>query len=267
MLPEKSNVTPPGLWAHLAPENLERLTTILTDCVPEVFRLTRVIEHETGFSSEIGRNMLVDVLSHLGTLASRIDLTAVQQASQVSKIEEHLRRAIIEHPEEVVRDRLGKIRDRWLDYERECYQYRETGTLSGAPRHDELESLRKRIAKLLESARSRKPDETTWEESLDAAANATQAAHLAVDLADKLEQCIGIGQTITRQRERDADDLRRQEERDVASARQNRRTNRQWLVALVVAIAIAVTSFFIGKDHPNGHAKAPRTVTSTRTTP
>jgi hypothetical protein len=60
--------------------------------------LNRIIEQRTGYFSDIGRNMLVDVLSHLGTLAERTDLSADQEASQLSKIEEHIRRALIEHP-------------------------------------------------------------------------------------------------------------------------------------------------------------------------
>jgi hypothetical protein len=218
-----------GPWDHLTPENEARLATILKEQVTEVFKLIRVIEHETGYTCEIGRNNLNDALSHMGTLALRDGLDAVGQASQLSKIEEHIRRAVIEHPEEVVRDRLGKIRDRWLDYERECYPYRETGTLSGAPRHDELEELRARIAKHLETARSQKPDEATWEESLDAAAAATQAAHLAVELADKLEQSIGIAQN-----------LRRQEELD-------RKSRRRWRIGLVLAVLLAVGGFVAGR--------------------
>jgi hypothetical protein len=106
--------------------------------------------------------MLVDVLSHLGTLASRTDLTLDQQASQLSKIDEHLRRAIIEHPEEVVRNRIVDVRDRWSEYQREAFAYRREGKLRGVPRHQELEEMRKRLDACMESARSKKPDETTW---------------------------------------------------------------------------------------------------------
>jgi hypothetical protein len=119
---------PAGLaWSHLTRENLERLTTILCDHIPEVLRATRVIEEQTGYSSEIGKNMMVDVLAHLSTLALRTDLDAAGQASQMSKIEEHLCRAIVEHPEEVVRNRAGEIAERWSEYQRQVVPLREEG--------------------------------------------------------------------------------------------------------------------------------------------
>lgn len=83
-----------------------RLDAVLRIQIAEVFRLTRLIESKTGYVSEIGRHNLNDAFAHLSVLADPA-LTSVQQASQLSKIEEHLRRVIVEHPEEVVRDRLG----------------------------------------------------------------------------------------------------------------------------------------------------------------
>ena len=102
--------------------------------IPEVFRATRVIEQTTGYTSEIGKNMMVDVLAHLGTLAQRSDeLTPQQQASQITKIEEHLRRAVLEHPEEVVRNRIVDVEERWLTDQAEVFPLREGGvTLQGA---------------------------------------------------------------------------------------------------------------------------------------
>jgi hypothetical protein len=218
-----------------------RLTVILREQIPELFRLNRIIEQRTGYSSEIGKNMLVDVLSHLGTLAERTDLSPEQQASQLSKMEEHIRRAIIEHPEEVVRNRIVDVGDLWSTYHRDAFPYRQEDALHGVPRHSELEELRTRIDKLLESARRQKPNETSWDESLDAAAEMTEAAHLAGELADKLEQCIGVAQRLTADRARDA-----------AAAAQNRRSNRNWRIGLFVAIMLAVggfvASYLIGKD-------------------
>jgi ppGpp synthetase/RelA/SpoT-type nucleotidyltranferase len=148
-------------FEYLESVNHRRLARIMTEYVPEVSRLNRIIEQRTGYQSEIGRNMMVDVLSHLGTLASRQDLTPEQQATQLSKIEEHLRRAIIEHPEEVVRERIVEVAKLWSEYQREAYAYREQGVLRGVPRHQDLEESRKRIDVLMESVRKVKPDETT----------------------------------------------------------------------------------------------------------
>jgi len=99
------------VFGELAERNRERLSEALREHVPETFRLNRIIEQKTGYTSEICKNMLIDVLSHLGTLAAKQDtLDEEQEASQLAKIEEHLRRAIVEHPEQVLRDRLGDSR-------------------------------------------------------------------------------------------------------------------------------------------------------------
>lgn len=226
-------------WGHLAPQNQRRLSAIMCEQVPEVFRANRVIEQQTGYASEIGRNMMVDVLSHLGTLAVGTTLDEAQQASQLAKIEEHLRRALLEHPEEVVRDRTVDVEERWLVYQREAFPYREQGTLPNAPRHRELEEIRTRIHTLLEQGRCKKPQETTWEESLTAAADITQAAALTNELADKLEQCIGAAQ-----------ERRRAEKRDRAVAL-------RWAVTLVVSVALAVGGYLLGKnDQPDSPAPA-----------
>jgi hypothetical protein len=224
------------LWSQLAPDNRERLTHILRQQIPEVFRANRVIERKTGYKSTICNQMMVDVLSHLGTLAQREDeLTPEAQASQLAKIEEHLRRAIIEHPEEVLRNRVGDVQDLWSAYHREAYPYREVGALHGVPRHQELEELRQRIDVLLEAARRVKPDETTWEESLDAAAAVTEAADVAAELADKLQQCIGQAQRLTQQG-RDRDTGRR---RFVITI----------VVAILIAIGTTVGGYLLGKEN------------------
>jgi hypothetical protein len=234
-------------FSDLEARSQERLAAIMHEQVPEVFRANRVIEQQTGYSSEIGKNMMIDVLSHLGTLAQRGGtLTAEQQASQLTKIEEHLRRALIEHPEEVLRNRIVDVEERWLVYQREAFPYREQGTLPNAPRHQDLEEMRQRIQVLLESARSKKPAETTWDETLTAAAEMTEAAALTSGLADKLEQCIGAAQ-----------DRRREDAR-------HRGTVIRWAVAIVVAVALALGGYFAGKsgepnDTPQKQTPAPST--------
>jgi hypothetical protein len=225
-------------FSHLESKNHERLARVLCSQIPEVFRLNRIIEQRTGYSSEIGKNMLVDVLAHLGTLASRQDLSQEQQATQLSKIEEHLRRAIIEHPEEVLRDRLSDVRELWAEYEREAYSYRKAGLLRGVPRHQDLEDTRKRIDALMESARSSKPDETSWERSLTAAAEMTEAASLASGLADKLEASIGQARRITEQKARDVSD----DQRDATATKRDHKATLLWAVAILVALVL----FFIG---------------------
>jgi phage terminase small subunit len=222
------------VWSHLFPTNQVRLSIVLREQIPEVFRLTRAIEQQTSYSSEIGKNMLVDVLSHLGTLAESRDLTAEEEASQLAKIEEHIRRAIIEHPEEVVRNRIVDVRELWSIYHREAFPYRASNELHGVPLHRALEEKRTRIDVLLESARATKPSEVSWKDSLNAAAEMTEAAHLTQELANDLDQCIGVAQKLTNDRKND------------------RRTNRQWVIGVVIAIILAiagcVTSYEVGKS-------------------
>lgn len=249
-----------NVWAHLDPKNQGRLAEVLGEQIPELFRLNRVIEQRTGYSSEIGKTMLVDVLSHLGTLAERRDLSAEQEASQLSKIEEHIRRALIEHPEEVVRNRIVDVRQLWAEYHRDAFPYRQENALRGVPRHQELEELRTRIDQRLESARSQKPNETTWEESLDAAADMTEAANLAGELADKLEQCLGVAHRITKERERDEQ-----------GRRDTRRRDKQWAIGLAIAIVLAVAGWFVAyqlgkEDKPAGNKTATQPVQPSTTT-
>jgi len=242
-------------WSHLTSANQDRLTTVLRVHIPEVFTNNRSIEEQTGYSSEIGKNMMVDVLAHLSTLALRTDLDATGQASQIAKIEEHLCRAIVEHPEEVVRNRTGEITERWREYQREVVPLREEGALRGMPRQQELDELRARIKSLLESARRQKPDQNDWEQSLNAAAAATEAAHLSAELADKLEQCIGAANNLKTEREREA------KGEQAASAR-DARNRRQWAIGLVVMFAVATASFVAGRlfeesDEPVSPAAKP----------
>lgn len=233
-----------GAWAGLEPEHARRLQDLLAAELPEVFRANRIIEQQTRYVSEAGRNNLVDALSHIGTLAERgSELNSRQQAAQVAKIEEHLRRAMMEAPEEVVRARLADIAKRWDEYQREAAPYRRAGTLRGVPRHSELEGLRERIDQLMEEARSKKRDETSWEEWRAAAAHMTEAADLSKELADELEQCIGEALRMTRDRQRE------------------RKSNRQWLIGILIAIALTVGSYLLGQ------ATTPDTETPQRTQP
>jgi hypothetical protein len=250
MGPDDAPLTPDDhVFGHLTEDNRQRLQVILSVHLPEVFELDRIIEQKTGYASEICKNMKIDVLAHLATLAKRQhELDHDQQASQLAKIEEHLRRAIVEHPEEVLRDRIGDIETAWVEYQQEAFAYREKDELHGVPRHKELEDLRQRIDAHLEAARRTKPDETTWEESLNASAQVTAGADLASELADKLNQCIG-----------EAHRLRKKEKDDVASAAERasdrRADGRRFKISIGVAILIGITTtagaYFLGKDTGN----------------
>jgi hypothetical protein len=248
---ETAGIPDAHVFGHLTEDNRTRLRLVLSEHLPEVFELDRIIEQKTGYASEICKNMKIDVLSHLATLAKRQhELDHDQQASQLAKIEEHLRRAIVEHPEEVLRNRIVDIEDAWVEYQQVAFTYRERDQLHGVPRHQELEELRQRIAAHLESARSTKPDETTWEESITAAAQVTEGADLASDLADKLNQCIG-----------EAKRLRKAEEEKAVVARTDRR---RWVLGIIAAAMIAAGSvlggYLLGKGSNDSPAPASHAV-------
>ena len=244
-------------WAHLSRQNRVRLTRALRERINEVFRANRVIEQRTGYKSHIAKQMMVDVLAHLATLAEGVDLDEVDQASQLAKIEEHLHRAIIEHPEEVIRNRIVDVEERWAVYEREAFPLRdERNLLAGVPLHRELEEDRKRIDTLMESARQVKPRETPWDLTLNAAAEMTEAAHLTRDLANKLEQCIGKAADVRRQLAREDEERRRELDRQAEAARTRRRSTLQWTVGIIVSIALSTGTYLLGKSQRQSQAPA-----------
>lgn len=234
------------VFGYLTADNRRRLRLILCEHLPEVFEIDRVIEQKTGYSSEICKNMKNDVLAHLALLAKRQqELDHDQQASQLAKIEEHLRRAIVEHPEEILRGRIVDIEALWIKYLEEAFAYREEEKLHGVPRHEELEELRQRIDVHLETARKTKPDETTWDESLAASAQVTEGADLAADLADKLTQCIGEGKRVREREEADAVAAR---ERDEVQRTDQRRFRINIAVIVLVGLGTVFGAYFLGKD-------------------
>jgi hypothetical protein len=225
-----------GVFSGLTPKNQRRLYRILSKHLPEVITADRVIVQKTGYSSEICKTMQLDVLAHLATVAEeQHDFDEDQQASQLAKIEEHLRRAIVEHPEEVLRDRIGDVDTLWAEYQRDAFGLRDKGELHGAPRHQELETLRHRMDALMEAARKTKPEETTWEETLTAAAQMTEAADLASELADKLNECIGRARRITEENRRREEDERRRD-------REERGTKKRWRIGIAAAFVCAMLS-------------------------
>jgi len=190
-------------WQALDSEALSELFELLSVRLPDVFKAHRVIEQRTRYLSEAGRNNLVDVLSHVSTLAQGTGhLTVPQQRDELAHIREHMKRVLIEAPEQVVRAKLADIEPRWAEYEREATPYRQAGTLRGVPPHHELETLRENIRRLMDAGRERKRD-ATWEAWKEGAADMTEAAVGAEELADKLERCIGQAQHLRREDDRE----------------------------------------------------------------
>jgi hypothetical protein len=145
-----------------------------------------------------------------------------------------------------VRNRIVDVRDLWAEYHREAFPYRQENALHGVPRHQELEELRTRIDQRLEAARRQKPNETTWEETLDAAADMTEAANLAGELADKLEQCLGAAQRLGTERERDAE-----------AQRATKSGTLRWKITIAITILLAIAGWFVAYQIGNNNDSGP----------
>ncbi len=193
----------PELFDHLTADNRRRLRHILATRVVDVHNAIRGAETQTHLESSIGRVNLNEAFSHVGELASNTDLSAVDQASHLADIEDHLRRAVMEHPEQVVRGKIVEIEERWEEYLLDARSYRETKAMLGVPYHSELEDDRENIEALVNEARGMKTSRMEWDATLDIAAKLTDAARVARKLDDKLVQCIGAARELKAQDERD----------------------------------------------------------------
>ncbi len=180
-------------WDEFATATQIELATILQIKIPEVLRAIRFVEHRTGYASQISRSMMVDVLGHLSVLAAGAgELSPKQQIALLTKMDQHLSRALIEHPAEVVRVRLEEVSRSWSLYQSEVMPIRgRDDALPGVPPHSAMEELRERIGGLLDAAREANPVERSWEETMAIAADMTEAAHVAARLEDQLLQAIG----------------------------------------------------------------------------
>jgi hypothetical protein len=235
---------PGELYAHLTPENRARLGHILAVRVLDVHTAIRGTEAETMLDSSIGRNNLNEAFSHVAELAANKSMSAEDQASHLADIEDHLRRAVTEHPEEVTRERLVQVGDRWQEYLLEARLYRETKAMVGVPYHSELEDDRAKIGKLMEEARSMKMARVPWDQTLEIAAKMTEAASVVRKLDDKLVQCIGAARELKAADERqaqvdaraDAQD-KRAEAAETRADRAETRSRRSFWVAVAAVVA------------------------------
>lgn len=240
------------LFEHLSVENKQRLRHILAVRVESVHTAIRGAETLTRLESNIGRVNFNEAFSHVGELAANEALSEADQASHLADIEDHLRRAVMEHPEQVLRGKLVEVFERWEEYLLEARTYRETKAMIGVPYHSDLEDDRQQIEVLMEEVRRAKTPRLGWEETLDLAAKMTQAAAIARKLDDKLMQCIGAA------RELKADDVR-----NAATDRRAGWSLKTAIAAVVVAAAVAVGGYVLGQA---GSSSAAGT-TTTATTP
>src|SRR5687768_15869778 len=133
----------PGVYV----EHVERLLTTLADHLRTAFEANRFLEEQTGLHNQAGGNNLTEALSHIGTLAENAQrLSFEEQRDQLTHLDDHLRRSMMEAFEVVVKARLGKLRALWSEYLRKASNLSRRGRIRGVKPQSELEVLRRKIA-------------------------------------------------------------------------------------------------------------------------
>lgn len=178
--------------------HVERIFILLREKLPRVLAANRYFEEQTRLHNEAGRNNLVDALSHLATLieqAGSLDFEA--QAEQVTLLEDHLRRSMMEAFEQVVKLRLGQAAELW-----ETYSSRRGARVWAedldAPTEAEVDRARRRVQSLLERGRAAKRDVSwrAWEEGTQ---YLVEACKVVVDLEGKLRRALARAEYERRQ--------------------------------------------------------------------
>lgn len=242
---------------HLTPENQLRLRHILAVRVENVHTAIRGAETQTRFESSIGRVNLNEAFSHVAELAANTSLSHEEQASHLADIEDHLRRAVMEHPEQVLREKLAQLDELWERYLLEAREYRERKAMIGVPYHSELEDDRQEIEALMEEVRAGKTSRREWDDTLDLAAKMTKAAGIARRLDDKLRQCIGAARQL---KEEDSDKR--------GDARRGWWSVRIAAAGLLAAVVFGVGGFLWGKSESSSdRTKASTTPAKTTKAP
>jgi hypothetical protein len=187
-------------WCGVYVDVLADLRAVINERALTAYKAHRKIEMETTFEGRAALNNLVDVLAHIATLIQKADsLSHREQAAHIVNIEDHLRRAVMEGQEEVVNDLLDQVAERWEKYVQVAGPLRAEGVLINAPSHRRLEQYRAEIAELLDTGRGTKPD-AAWEDHLTGAGYFKEAAELAQELLDGMNQCIGASHQLIEQR-------------------------------------------------------------------
>src|SRR5580692_7548721 len=133
-------------------EHVELLFGLINDRLAPVFEANRYFEEHTGIANKAGANNLTEALSHIGTLveyASEMD--SDEQREQVAFFGDHLRRSMMESFEQVVKARLGKIKDEGLldRFNSEVIPLLQEGRLPTAPTEETVRALGAETANLL----------------------------------------------------------------------------------------------------------------------
>jgi hypothetical protein len=175
-------------------DQLSAVFWLLREKLPRVFAANRFFEERTGLHNQAGVNNLVDALSHMGTLVEHADrLDHAAQAQQVTLLEDHLRRSMMEAFEQLVKLYLGKAAQLWERHTHEVRPLILKGELRGVANPDELERLRVEVRDLLHKGRDlkRSPDWDDWERGTDLFIRACDAVD---ELYRRLEEGIAAAE-------------------------------------------------------------------------
>ena len=169
---------------------------LLNDRLAPVFEANRYFEEHTGIANKAGTNNLTEALSHIGTLVEYAqDMDYDEQREQVALFGDHLRRSMMESFEQVVKARLGKIKDeRLLDrFNSEVVPLLRKGKLPTAPTEETVRTLGAETARFLDEGRKLKRDHkwSAWDAGAKSLADACEKSN---ELVDALRQGIGAAE-------------------------------------------------------------------------
>ncbi|HEY3759007.1 MAG TPA: hypothetical protein VGL37_04555 [Solirubrobacteraceae bacterium] len=137
-------------------EHVELLFGLINDRLAPVFEANRYFEEHTGIANKAGANNLTEALSHIGTLVEYAHvMDSDEQREQVAFFGDHLRRSMMESFEQVVKARLGKIKDEGLldRFNGEVVPLLRKGKLPTAPTEEAVRALGAETAHLLDEGR------------------------------------------------------------------------------------------------------------------
>lgn len=183
-------------------DHIEHLFELINDRLAAVFEANRYFEDHTGIANKAGSNNLTEALSHIGTLAERgHEMTYEQQRDQVALFGDHLRRSMMESFEQVVKARLGKIKDEglWDRYHRAVVPLLRRGKLSSAPTEETVYTLGRRVNRLMSEGRGLKRAEG-WDAWDAGARKLAEACDESTTLIDLIRQSIGAAEQYRRDR-------------------------------------------------------------------
>ncbi len=177
-------------------EHVELLFGLINDRLAPVFTANRFFEEHTGIANKAGANNLTEALSHIGTLIEYAhDMDFNEQREQVSLFGDHLRRSMMESFEQVVKARLGRIKDEGLldRFNAEVVPLLRDGRLPTAPTEEEVRALGHETARLLDEGRERKREHkwSAWDAGAKCFADACEKSN---EWENALRQGIGAAE-------------------------------------------------------------------------